>query len=186
MSLEQCPPEQMGELVAAAQKDEREALALLDTLLQAYHGDPRLHFLRGSLLAARREYAEARQAMQQAIGIAPAYALARFQLGLLELSSAEPAAAIETWRPLETLPPASPLRLFAQGLNHMIVDDFGPAIALLEEGMANNTEVEPLNHDMQILIDGMREKMGAPAAEAEPISSAHFLLQQYAQRPGPT
>lgn len=178
----ECPPERMSELIATATRDEREGLALLDGLLDAYAGDARLHFLRGSLLAAVRDYGEARLAMQQAVAVAPGYALARFQLGLLELSSGEPAAAIETWRPLEALPAEHPLRLFARGLNHMIVDDFGPAIELLERGMTGNDEIPALNRDMQLLVDGMREKAGGGAAE--PVSSAHLLLQQYAHRPG--
>ena len=88
-------------------------------------------------------------------------------------------------RPLQTLPPDNALYLFARGLNHLIVDDFGPAIALLEEGMARNGDNPAMKsgRDMQLLVDGMRATTGVPTPQAEPVSAAHLLLQRYGQRP---
>src|SRR6185312_11997246 len=130
----------LAELIALAGRDVPSGLARLEDLLQAHDADARLHFLRGSLLAAQQDYQQARAAFEAALRLEPGFAVARFQLGLLELSSGEAAAAVETLRPLGTLPPDSALFLFARGLNHMIVDDFPTAIARLGEGMARNLD----------------------------------------------
>jgi hypothetical protein len=44
-------------------------LQSLDALIGDYPRDPRLHFLRGSLLAARQNYGEAREAMRLATAL---------------------------------------------------------------------------------------------------------------------
>jgi tetratricopeptide (TPR) repeat protein len=173
---------ELTEVIAVAERDGPAGLKRLESLLQAYGGDARLHFLKGSLLAAQGAYPQAREAMQAAVRLAPGFAVARFQLGLLELSSGEAAAAVETLRPLETLPPDSALYLFARGLNHLIVDDFGPAIDLIEQGMAQNRDNPAMNRDMQLLVDGMRATSSDPAPGSEPVSAAHLLLQQYGNR----
>ena len=179
-----CPPERLAELVEAASRDGAKGLALTERLLASYGRDPQLQFLHGSLLASAQRYGEARQAMQRALDIAPDYAIARFQLGLLALSSGDAAAAEATLRPLEALPPDHPLRLFAEGLQHMAADEFPEAIACLEAGQARNGQIPAINRDMQLLIDEMRARMAEPTQEptAEPTSSVHFLLQQYAKR----
>lgn len=175
-----CPADLMAELVATATRDEPAGLARLDVLLETYDGDPRLHFLRGSLLASAEAYALARQSMQRAVDIAPGYAVARFQLGLLEMSSGDAAAALETLQPLEALPPDNPLRLFARGLNHLVADDFVQTVQCLKEGIALNTEIPAINHDMQLIVDQALEAMKGQGADAAPVSAAHLLLQQYA------
>jgi len=180
--LQECPADLMSGLIETATRDEAAGLARLDDLLEAYGGDPRLHFLRGSLLAAAKAYGEAREAMQRAVDIAPGYGVARFQLGLLELSSGDAAAAMATLQPLESLPPDNPLRLFALGLARLVVDDFVAAIQLLKEGMARNTEIPAMNRDMQLIVDEALAKLSEAGPDAEPVSSAHLLLQQYANR----
>ncbi len=120
--------------------------------------------------------------MAEAVAIAPAYAIARFQLGFLELTSGDAAAAVSTWGPLGQLPQGDPLRLFSQGLQHLARDEFETAIELLERGVAANTEIPALNGDMRLIIDKTNEtRVQGPAAE-EPMSSAHMLLQQNAAK----
>ena len=179
---EDCPAELMTELIATATRDERAGLARLDALLEDYGGDARLHFLRGSLLASGQAYVEAREAMQKAIDIAPGYAVARFQLGLLELSSGDAAAAISTLQPLEALPADNALNLFARGLLHLMADDFVQAIRFLREGMAHNTDIPAMNADMKLIVDQAQATLDGKGTESEPVSSAHLLLQQYANK----
>ncbi|MDR3508025.1 MAG: hypothetical protein P4L64_09030 [Caulobacteraceae bacterium] len=174
-----CPEPQLLAAVETVRRDETQGLTQIDHLLNAYPMDPRLQFLRGSILAGLKRYEEAHAAMARAVAIAPLFAVARFQLGFLELSSGQASAALATWAPLQDLPPEDPLRVFAIGLGHLIRDEFGPAIETLRAGIALNTQNLPINHDMQLIIDKALEAVAAQDAQSEPISSAHLLLQQY-------
>lgn len=176
--IQECPQDRLSDLIAEASASDEQGLSATEALLRDYALDPRLHFLRGSLLASLKQYPEARQAMHRAIEIAPGYAIARFQAGLLELTSGEPAAAESTWAPLQDLPSDNPLRLFATGLNHLARDEFDSAIALLTQGIALNTENLPLNRDMQMVISEAQQKLGDQPPE-EPTSATDLLLRQF-------
>lgn len=180
-TIQECPPERMGELIQAAGADDQRGLDMAERLLGDYGLDPRLHFLRGSLLASLRRYDEAREAMHRALEIAPGYAIARFQAGLLELTSGEPGPAQETWAQLQQLPQDNPLRLFAMGLTHLIRDEFVAAVALLREGIARNEEILPLNRDMQMLIDETQRKLAGETSDEAPTSAAQMLLQRFSK-----
>lgn len=174
----QCPDDILSRAIAAARADELGGLISVTNLVGDYPSDSRLRFLQGSLLAGLQRYDDARVAMAKAVAIAPDYAIARFQLGLLELTSGDAAAAQATWRRLDALPSDDPLRVFKQGLIHLIRDEFQAAVERLKEGIALNTENPLLNQDMQLVI----ERLGAEASaqsDAEPISAAHLLLQRY-------
>jgi tetratricopeptide (TPR) repeat protein len=179
----QCPPDLLDELVIAAKASEETGLAEVESLLRTYPADSRLHFLEGSLLAGLRRYGEARQAMRKAVDLAPGLAVARFQLGFLELTSGDPAAAEATWRPLDGLPKDNALRLFAQGLGHLMRDEFQPAIEVLEWGIKRNVDNPPLNDDMRLIIAEIRLKLSEQARGEEPSSSAQMLLNQFSQKP---
>ena len=178
----ECPPDKLSSAIEAARDDDRRGLKEIELLLETFPHDARLHFLRGSLLASQQHYGEARKAMQEAIDIAPDFAVARFQLGFLELTSGDAAAAENTWAPLDQLAPDNPLRLFCIGLRHLIRDEFGATVETLTEGMALNTENPALNGDMQLIIDKARELIRAQGEGEEPTSSAHLLLQQYSAK----
>ncbi|WP_157215369.1 tetratricopeptide repeat protein [Flavisphingomonas formosensis] len=173
-----CPDDRMTALLGAIEAGDERGLPVL---LGEFPRDPRLHFLEGSLLAARQDYAQARLAMRKAVDIAPDFAIARFQLGFLLLTSGEAHAAQEAWGPLFGLPDEEPLRLFARGLSHMIRDEFDEAIEHLERGITRNTENLPLNRDMRLLIDEMRNKQ--PPSDGEPLSAASLLLRQTTFKP---
>ena len=175
-----CPQDKLSSLMAVFGSDETRAMRELDTLLGAYPRDARLHFLKGSLLAGRQDYAAARTAMRHAVDLAPDYAVARFQLGFLLLTSGEPYPAQEAWGPLHALPADHYLRIFVDGLTHLIRDEFADAIRLLQEGIKRNRENLPMNRDMQLIIDEVRGKMSAQASGEAPVSSVDMLLQQAA------
>jgi tetratricopeptide (TPR) repeat protein len=175
-----CPQDKLSSLMTAIGSDEPRAMRALDTLLSAYPRDARLHFLRGSLLAARQDYKAARAAMRHAVDLAPDYAVARFQLGFLLLTSGEPYPAQEAWGPLHALPVDHYLRLFVEGLTRLIRDEFSDTIRLLKEGVERNRENLPMNRDMQLIIDEVRGKMSAQANGEAPVSTVDMLLQQAA------
>ena len=173
---DRCPDDRMKTLLAGKGGKQ---LAELDDALRDWPDDPRLHFLKGSLLAGRQDYTGARLAMRRAIDLAPDFRLARFQLGLLLLTSAEPIAAQEVWGPLQTLPPDHYLRIFADGLCRLIRDDFAGAADTLRSGLSRNNEIPAMNRDMQLVIDEISRKLDEGTV-GQPQSSVDLLLQQAA------
>jgi Flp pilus assembly protein TadD len=170
-----CPEDALQRILGVYRGDQARASVEIDDLLEVYASDPRLLFLKGSLLAAREDYAGARSEMNKAVKVAPDYAVARFQLGFLELTSGEPRLALETWGPLQVLPAENYLRLFASGLTHLIRDEFDAAERLLEDGIARNNENEPMNNDMRLLIQEMHKRQ---RSETTPGSAVDMLLRQ--------
>lgn len=154
------------------------AIGRLDDLIRDYPNDARLHFLRGSTLAGMEKYGDARLAMQKAVDLAPDFAIARFQLAFLALTSGDEIVARSTWDPLLRLPDDHPLKRFVEGLEAMLAGRFEDAILQLETGMALNTELPPLNRNMAILVQEIRERGRTSDAGEEVESGAHFLLKQ--------
>jgi tetratricopeptide (TPR) repeat protein len=151
-------------------------VSAIDLLLTSYPSDPRLHFLKGSVLAGARSYEEARRAIGRAVDLAPDYDIARFQLGFLEFTSGEPTAAGGAWEPLLARPADYALRLFAEGLMRLPVDDVAGCVETLRLGIASNSEHPPLNRDMQLLIDELIRQEPVPE---EPSSATDQLLRQF-------
>lgn len=175
-----CPEEKLEALVSMVGEDETRGTYYLEDLLGEHPEDARLHFLKGSLLAGRQDYTSARASMRQAVDLAPDFEIARFQLGFLLLTCGEPHAAQEAWGPLHGLAPGNYLRIFVQGLCHLIRDEFDDAITALQDGIARNSENPAMNNDMQLIIGEVRRKLSASDEDVAPVSSAHLLLQQAA------
>jgi len=182
-----CDDQTFAALIEAIQQGADDELARTDRLLVEYPGDPRLHFLRGSLLAGLGRPIEALPALRQAVEIAPDFAIARFQLGFFLLTSGEPADALSVWGPLAMLPKEHYLRMFVAGLTHLIRDEFDETIRYLEQGIAANEENLPLNRDMELIIDQVRNLDAGKATGAtdgdDSISATSFLLTQFGAKP---
>lgn len=175
-----CSDEEMSQLLAVMQSDAPDELMLAERLIDAYPEDPRLHFLRGSLLAGSGRPIEAHASLSRAVELAPDFVLARFQLGFFELTSGEAARALKTWQPLDSLPEDHYLAHFVAGLRHLVADHFAEAIAALKAGIAVNEENPPLNRDMQLIIDECAGLTSGPAAAPQDEASAtSFLLDQF-------
>lgn len=177
-----CDDEKMQRILAEAAVDSGQGIAAIDGALADHPHDPRLHFLKGSLLIGLKRFVEAHDALSRAVEIAPDFALARFQLGFFELTSGEAGAAIETWRPLHELPSGHWMLSFVIGLESLIADRFEACIASLRQGIAANAENLPLNDDMRMIIEKCEELLAANAPErAEPmdgeISATSLLLR---------
>jgi tetratricopeptide (TPR) repeat protein len=178
--VEFCPDNKMQALIEAMGDDEKQAIADLEILLANYNGDARLHFLKGSLAAARQDYAAGIEEMRHAVEIAPDYWIARYQLGFLLLTNGEPHAAQEAWGPLHGIPRDHYLRIFVTGFIHMIHDRFGEAIEDFQQGMLQNSENLPMNADIQLIVDELRAR---PAGDdEESLSSVDLLLRQSMMR----
>jgi len=180
-----CGDSELQELMATLQTEGGDELQRADRLVAEYPEDPRLHFLRGSILASIGRPIEALPALRKSVELAPDFAIARFQLGFFQLTSGEAEPALATWGPLALLPDGHYLRCFVAGLTYLIRDEFAEAIVQLRQGIAANSENPPLNRDMQIVIDKAQELLGESASDAgdgEVASATSFLLDQFPGR----
>lgn len=178
-----CPDADLTALAATITEDAEQGLLELAAALAAYPGDPRLHFLQGSVLAGQARYAEGIQAMRRAVDLAPGYDVARFQLGFLHLTSGDASAALQSWAPLRDLPSGSSLRWFVEGLTHLSQDAFAEAVAALQEGMRQADVIPEMAADMQKIVDALPDAGQASSdgedAQAGQTSADHLLLQRY-------
>ena len=174
---------EISALVETLQATNEDDLSPVDKMLGRYPEDPRLHFMRGSILAGRTRPIDAHAAMVRAVEIAPAYRIARYQLGFFELTSGEPERALSTWGPLLAGPANDYLRVFVEGMTHLIRDEFRQAIACFERGMTLNTENVPLNGDIQLLMTEVRklaeQAAGNGQSDGDQTSATSLLLGQF-------
>lgn len=172
-----CPDAEMEAITAQLRDDEDRALLRLDQLISDYADDARLHFLKGSVLAGAGDIERGHASIAHAVELAPGYHLARFQLGLLELSSGDGPAAQRTWAPLSELASDDFLRLFAAGLDHLIRDEFEDCRALLTHGMALNELLPEMNEDMRLVLSNLPKSDDGDGVEH--TSETQMLLQSY-------
>ena len=138
--------------------------------------DPRnaeLRYLLGAELAQQKEYDAAVVEMSTALQLDPMLHFARFQLGLLYLTMAQPNQSLETWAPLESLGENAALKFFKRGLEALIRDDFDTCVGMLRHGIELNTQNAPLNHDMTQVID----RVGEALVPAQPVSAAPSSIE---------
>jgi Flp pilus assembly protein TadD len=178
-----------------ASREERveEALALFQraAALAPQAGLP--HFLIAAELAQMGRMDEAEAAYANAVLLAPALDMARYQLGLVQFTSGRPALALVTWGPLFQLPPTSALQRAVHAFAALAQDDFDRAVACFREAMVLNLDNAPFNRDMQMMIERIeaRERpapVSSPGVGDDSQSSdeegLHVLLSNY-QRQGP-
>lgn len=135
-------------------------------------GNAELRYLLGAELAQQRDYDGAVAEMRTALSIDPGLHFARLQLGLLYLTMARPAESVAVWAPLEQLDDGAALKSFKRGLEALIRDDFSTCIEHLQHGIRLNTQNAPLNRDMTLIIDRVRETTaGAPQPVTPPIQA---------------
>lgn len=134
-----------------------------------------LRYLYGAELAQRGKYDRAAIEFGTALHIAPHLHYARFQLGLLQLTMAQPDAALATWSALDGLTGEfAALALFKRGLEALIYDRFAECLDYLTRGIQTNTRNKALNADMSLIIQRVRTQQAASAAA--PPATAHTEL----------
>jgi hypothetical protein len=197
-----CDEPTIASLVEAMQSDRPDAMGQLDRLIDQYDSDARLCFMKASVLLGAGKPIEAHPWFVRSLQLAPDFAIARFQFGLFQLTSGEPAQALETWGRLDLLPDGHYLRSFVDGLRCLIRDDFEGVRQHFTLGMVANTENPPLNKDMSMLLRQI-ESLPAPHATGsssspslggdqatkerdegveEELSETSILLQQFGQK----
>ena len=140
-------------LDAGRNGDSGATLAFLKEAVSRPDATGKAHFLLGSEYAQLRMYDRAVLEMEAAVAVDPTLYIARFQLGLLWLSSGDGARALAVLEPLELLDSGNPLASFAKGLMHLIRDEFTETLECLALGIQLNTENPALNGDMQKIIE---------------------------------
>lgn len=171
---------EIDELVRSIQSDGQQGGNKVEALILRYPEDPRLHFMLGSILAGRGQPIDAHAAMSRAIEIAPGFALARYQLGFFELTSGEAERALSTWGPLLAGPRDNYLRMFVEGMTHLIRDEFAEAVERFEAGIVRNKENPPMNDDIRLLIAKCRNLLDRCAADDdEELSATSLLLNRF-------
>jgi tetratricopeptide (TPR) repeat protein len=173
-------------LEATRRSDSGHAMAYLKQAAARADATPEACFLLGSEYAQIGLVEDALAHLHRAVALAPNYAIARFQLGLLHLTNAQPHEALAVWAPLADLGLEHPLAALRQGLEHLIRDQFVDCVQWLERGIELNTEIPALNADMQNIIQQVKalpsEGEGVAVAKTdvdEEPAASHLFLNAY-------
>jgi tetratricopeptide (TPR) repeat protein len=172
--------------VAASDRNESDrAIELLKRAIQADPSDAKAYHMLGAEHAQIGLFDRAMADMSKAVELDAQLDAARFQLGLLQLTSRQPQAAEHTWQPLQRLGEDSFYVLFSVGLLALARDDFDICIEKLRRGQALNTVNAPLNRDMQRVLAQVEQLAGAasaPPTEPTGDETGHVLLNAYTGR----
>jgi tetratricopeptide (TPR) repeat protein len=181
-------------IAASMANDSQTALSLFT---QASEADPAWGaplFMIGSEHASLGQMDLAEAAFAHAVLLAPDFAMARYQLGLLQFGSGRAASALVTWQALSQLPGDNPLPHFVRGFAELVQDRFEAAVQCFREGMALNHDNAPLNGDVQQVVDEVERVLEARLTNQHVEHSAdsrdageherasHVLLSNYQQQ----
>jgi tetratricopeptide (TPR) repeat protein len=140
-------------------------------------------FLVASDEAASGNMEAAEAAFAQAVLLAPAFHLARYQLGLLQFSSGRASVAQVTWQPLLELAQADPLPHYVRGFAALARDDFAQSLAHYRAGLECDNTNPAVAADVMKVVEQVQRVLAAAEAPAESTeqesSGSHVLLQGY-------
>lgn len=132
--------------------DHGAALSQLKQGAARFPDDARIVYLLGAEHAQIGLFDRAEAEVSRAVELDPSLIIARFQLGLMQMTQGRPEDARETWAALDQLPPTHGLRLFKQGLDAMSRDRFAEARNLIQRGIDANDFSQELNNDMRNVL----------------------------------
>lgn len=172
-------------LNASLTGDNATALACLEEAVFRPDSTAVAHFLLGAEYAQTKQYDRALFEFETAVAKDPNLIIARFQLGLLLLTSGDAQRSLEVLHPLLQLGSQSEFAFFAAGLIHLMRDEFSECVSALRQGMALNVSNHALNLDMQRIVVEAEKALGIvpidqPASgEAESTDASHIFLSAY-------
>lgn len=171
----------LAEGLAASRDGEREAaLALFQRASEDHPASALPHFLIASEQASAGDFAQAELSFASALLLAPDFALARYQLGLLQFSSSRAPVALLTWQPLFQLPPQDALLHFVRGFAALAQNAFTESLAHFRRGLACEPANPALCSDILQVVQAVeRLERGTPPTEDE--GTAHVLLSAYSR-----
>jgi tetratricopeptide (TPR) repeat protein len=159
----------------------------LQRLKSAVSDEPRnaqLRYLLGAEMAQSQDFQGAVLEFSAAIALDPMLHTARFQLGLLHLTLAQPDHMSAVLAPLEALADDNALKHFKRGLESLAKEELDACIDKLRCGIELNHSNAPLNRDMQLIVDRVRSLLSehadnAPDATEEAKSSVRTDFSLY-------
>lgn len=144
------------------------------------------HFLMAAVLAQSGQLEQAEAAYANALLLSPELATARFQLGLLQLTSGRAAMSMLTWQPLLGLPPDDPIRSYVLGYMALTHDRFQEAVEHFNAGLSLPQTNEALAGDIRNTIQAIAQQRDLNPAPVNPADASeeskntdHFLLSNY-------
>jgi tetratricopeptide (TPR) repeat protein len=140
-------------LQASQTNDTQKSIGIIKNAIEQSPQDARMWYMLGTLYTDIGIYDKATANMEKALEIDPEYAIARFHLGLLLLTSGKQQNAETIWLPLESLGSSHYLALFKAGLLKIAHDQIEQGIELIKKGIDKNHVVESLNEDMETVIE---------------------------------
>jgi tetratricopeptide (TPR) repeat protein len=154
------------------------ALVSLKAGVVDYPEEIKLHFLLGAEYAQLGMFEPAQQHFRIVLALEPGLHVARFQLGLLQITHGRIDDAKAVWQELEILPSNHSLRLFKEGVEALIVGDRQMGREKISTGISLNGFSEELNRDMTGVLDRLDLTSGAAVVTTE-STSGHILLNAY-------
>ncbi|MEZ5627361.1 MAG: hypothetical protein R3E34_07530 [Rhodocyclaceae bacterium] len=140
---------------AAERGDHTTALRLLKAAAAEAPADPAIGYRLGAEYAHLELFDAAEAEMARALAGEPDHPVARFHLGLLQITRGRFDAALATWQALDALPDTHALRRYKQAFEHLAQDAFGPARERLQAGLAASGSAPALDRDMRRLLDSL-------------------------------
>lgn len=153
-----------------------EAIVLLKRLLAQQPENARALYLLGAEHAEIGLYDRAKDEMKRAVDLDPSMHAARFQLGLLFVSSGQVEQGLAVLEPLCAASNNEPFFSFACGLKALVHDKFAECRDALKRGIAENKTNEPLNDDMCKILDAIADKVAdKPTSASEAAEDGSWL-----------
>jgi tetratricopeptide (TPR) repeat protein len=144
------------------------------------------YFLMGAAFAQAQQLDKAEAAYANALLLSPDLVTARFQLGLLQLSSGRAAISMLTWQPLQNLPADDPIRGYVLGYVALAQDKFQESIEHFKAGLGLPQDNQALKLDIEKTIRAIEQQRSqAPQQEPTPdmaedsTATSHILLANY-------
>lgn len=139
---------------AAERGDHTTALRLLKAAAAEAPADTAIAYRLGAECAHLELFDAAEAEMTRALTGAE-HPVARFHLGLLQITRGRFDEALDTWQALDALPDTHALRRYKQAFEHLAQDAFDPARERLQAGLAASGSAPALDRDMRRLLDSL-------------------------------
>ena len=155
-------------LQASTANDAGQAIGYFKLALSRSPDHARAHWALAAEYAGLKMMDRAEVHFARAVELDDQHPVARFQYGLLLLTSGRLGEAEATWAPLDALDEAHPVRLFKSGLLHMARDEFDAALVNLRQAMSDPALEPALARDVKMAIDQIEAARAAnpPAVDA--------------------
>lgn len=172
----------LAEGLAASRAERREAaLALFARASEADPASALPHFLAAAEHASAGDFPAAELGFASALLLSPDFALARYQLGLLQFSSQRAPVALLTWQPLFALPEEEALLHFVRGFAALAQDALDESLQHFRRGLGCTPANPALCADILQVVEAVERLQGAREPPAEDTGATHVLLSAYAR-----